>query len=152
MDIVLSRAPRKFRAITTDVVSTKITTDLDGTVIVLVNEGTESEIRIPVNADMTKAGVVTDEAVAKALKGEDSNIHFSDLEKLTKILNNLNQNEKARLVKVREDIDLALKRIDSAIAENIKKVETYKRELAVNNNTSVLETGGGSSVEINLHE
>ena len=152
VDIVLCRAPRKFRAITTDVVSTKVTTDLDGTVIVLVNEGLESEIRIPVNSDMTKAGVVTDEAVAKALKGEDSNIHFSDLEKLTKILNNLNQNEKARLVKVREDIDLALKRIDSAIAENIKKVETYKRELSTSNNSSVLETSANSSVEIKLHE
>ena len=38
VDIVMNRAPRKFRVITTDVVSTKVTTDLDGTVIVLVNE------------------------------------------------------------------------------------------------------------------
>ena len=152
VDIVLSRPARKFRAITTDVVSTKITTDLDGTVVVLVNEGLESEIRIPVNSDMTKAGEITDEAVAKALKGEDINIHFTNLEKLVKILNTLNQNEKSRLIKVREDIDLALKRIDSAIAENIKKVETYKRELNVDGMTTVVEDGKGGTVQINLHD
>jgi len=152
VDIVLSRPARKFRAITTDVISTKVTTDLDGTVVILVNEGLDSEIRIPVSSDMSKAGVVTDDAVAKALKGEDTNIHFADLEKLVKILNTLNQNEKTRLIKVREDIELALKRIDSAVAENIKKVETYKRELSIDNAKTVLETGKNSSVEINLHD
>lgn len=151
IEIVLNRPARKFRAITVDVISTKVTTDLDGTAIILVNEGLDSELRIPISPDMTKAGIVTDDAVAKALKGEDTNIHFSDLEKLVKILNVLNQNEKNRLTRVREDIDLAIKRIDSAIAENVKKVEVYKRELHLDANTSVLESHDGT-VQINLHE
>lgn len=152
IDITLSRAARKFRIKTVDVLSTKITQDLDGTVIVLVNEGMgDDELRIPVNSDMTKAGIVTDDAVAKALKGEDSNIHFSDIEKLAKILNTLNQNEKTRLIKIKEDVELAIKRIESAIAENLKKVETYKHELNVDGSKTVLETSDGT-VQINVHD
>lgn len=151
IDITLSRAARKFRIRTIDVLSTKVTTNIDGTVVVLINEGLEGELSIPVNEDMTKAGLVTDDAVAKALKGEDTNIHFTDVEKLAKILNTLNQNEKTRLQKVIEDAQLAIKRIDSAIAENVKKVETYNHELHISGDTSLLETKSGDTVQINLH-
>lgn len=149
--LTLNRSPRKFRAITVDVISTKVTADIDNTVVILVNEGLDSEIRIPVNSDMTKAGLVTDDAIAKALKGEDTNIHFSDLDKLVKCLNILNQNEIARLTAVAADIEKAKQRIQSAIAENLNKAEKYKRERGASSDTSVLE-GSESPVTIKLHE
>lgn len=149
LGISLSRIPRKLRVVTVDVVSQKITTDIEGQVIILVNEGLDSEIRIPVNDQMTQAGVVTDDAILKALKGEDTNIHFSDIEKLAKTLNIMNQNEKARLEAVKADIELAIQRIDSAIAENNGKVERYKRERGASSTRTVVENGS-TSVEINL--
>lgn len=151
LGISLSRIPRKLRAITVDVLSTKVTTDIEGNVIILVNEGLEGEIRIPVNDQMTQAGIVTDDAILKALKGEDTNIHFSDIEKLVKTLNIMNQNEKARLEAVKADIELAIQRIDSAIAENAGKVDRYKRERGNNPNQTVIENGN-SHVQINLHD
>lgn len=152
VDLVINRAPRKFRIITHDVRSAEISTDIDGTVVVFINKGIEgSELRIPVNDDMTKAGVVTDEAVAKALKGEDPNVHFIDVEKLCKHINILNQNELSRLDALIKDATDAKKRIESAIAENVKKAEQYKAERGNNPMMGMLQNGG-STVEINVKD
>ena len=150
LKLTLNRVPRKFRIITTDVISTKVTTDVDGTVVVLVNEGLDSEIRIPVDSNMTHAGVVTDDAVRKALRGEDVNIHFTDIEKLNKQINILNQNEINRLEEVISQATLAKKRLESAKAENEKKVETYKRERGSLVNQTPLENGADAAVQINV--
>lgn len=152
VDLVINRAPRKFRIITHDVRSAEIATDIDGTVVVFINKGIEgSELRIPVNDDMTKAGIVTDEAIAKALKGEDPNVHFIDVEKLCKHINVLNQNELSRLDTLIKDATDAKKRIESAIAENIKKAEQYKAERGNNPMMGMLQNGG-STIEINVKD
>lgn len=148
LQLVLNRPPRKLRIRTEDIVSAEITADLDGTIVVIINKDKESELRIPVSADMTKAGIVTDDAVRKALKGE-KNLFFNDVKKLTSLLNNLNQNELNRIDSVIADLQLAKKRIESAIAESSKKAEQYEQESGKSSRTSVLENGNGS-VEINV--
>lgn len=150
VDLVMNRVPRKFRIITHDVRSAEISQDLDGTVVVIINKGIEgSELRIPVNDEMTKAGIVTDEAIAKALKGEDTNVHFIDVEKLCKHINILNQNELSHLDVIIKDATDAKKRIESAIAENVKKAEQYKAERGNNPALGMLQNGN-TTVEINV--
>lgn len=150
LTLCLNRPPRKLRSRTEDILSAEVTTDLDGTVIVIINKDRESELRIPVSADMTKAGIVTDDAVRKALKGE-KNIFFNDVKKLASLLNNLNQNEISRINAVIEDLQLAKKRIESAIAENTKKAEQYEQESSNGSRTSVMENGNNAATTININ-
>lgn len=148
LKLVLNRPPRKFRAHTEDILSTEIVTDLDGTVVVVVNKDRESELRIPVSPDMTHAGVVTDDAVQKALKGE-KNIFFNDVPKLVTLMNNLNQNEIARIDAVMNDLKLAKQRIESTIAENVQKAKQYTAETGTSSHTTPLESGS-TTVHVNI--
>lgn len=154
LDLVLNRNVRKFRVITVTVRNVCTEIGLDGSPMIVVNKGIEGEeLHLPINDDLSKAGVVTEDAVRKALKGEDPNIHFVNPQKLTIHINQLNRNELARLQQVQSDIELAIKRLNSAIAENVKKAEEYERIYAtINNPTKIEGVGSGANVEIHVHD
>lgn len=130
IDFCLNRAPRKVRMLTHDIRAHAIEQNpIDQTLEIVINGGHPGELRIPVGPNLETAGVVTDDAIGRALRGEDPNIFFSDQKKLATIINNSNRNEIARLKRLRDQIDKAMADIESTIAQNEKKAELYAREM-----------------------
>lgn len=129
IEFVLNRVPRRFRMTGHEVISTEIVSDAVGaTKVVLNGHDDNSCVSIPVGTNMEKIGTVTDDAINKALKG-DKNIIFADPKKLCAQINQLNADEKARLVAIKKEIEVAIQRIDSAIEENTKKLQVYSQEM-----------------------
>lgn len=128
ISFIINRSPRRYRLTGHDVVSVMVGSDAAGATKIYLNKDSEGEVSIPVVAGMEKIGVVTDDAIGKALRG-DTNIIFSDPKKLAQQLNVLNNDEKTRLVVLRDQLNKFISQLDSAIAENNKKADTYCSEL-----------------------
>lgn len=144
VDFILNRVPRRFRMTGHEILSTEIVSDAVGATKVVLNSHDENaSVSIPVGVNMEKIGIVTDDAIGKALKG-DKNTFFADPEKLCTLVNQYNYDERARLVAVREFADKAIQQIDSAIQENLKKKDTYKQE-CINSTPEIIPTS--STVE-----
>lgn len=135
-DLILNRTPRRYRLRGTDVYSMQIGTDGSGSTVVFINKDSEDELVIPISADMTHAGIVTEDAVGKALRG-DSSIFFQDPKKLAKTLNNYNLAEKQKLEGLRKKIDRMITALDSTIKENEQKAEKFITELTSSNSDSI---------------
>ena len=144
MDIILTRDPKRYRLTGHDIIG--VTTGVDGVGAskVFLNEGQKDEVSIPIGTNMEHIGVVVNDAVSKALHGDQS-IIFSDAEKLCSILNTYNNDEKNRLEALREKLDKMINAIDQTINENNQKVADYRRELVAsapqNVPTTPLTTG-----------
>lgn len=128
VEFILNRTPRRYRLTGHDIVSTIVAQDPTGTAKVYINKDTDSEISIPIVPGAEKIGNVQDDALGKALRG-DKSIFFSDAKKLAAQLNVYNNDEKTRLVALRQFIDKCITQIDSSIAENNKKADQILREL-----------------------
>jgi len=128
IDLILNRTPVRYRLTSHDITSVILGKDATGASKVYINKDTEGEVSIPVGAGMDKIGVVTEDAVGKALHG-NTNMIFANASKLAHQLNTYNEDEKTRLLALREKIDKFINQIDSAIEENKRKVEVYEREL-----------------------
>ena len=135
-DFILNRTPRRYRLRGTDVYSMQIGTDGSGSTVVFINKDSEDELVIPISADMTHAGIVTEDAVGKALRG-DSSIFFQDPMKLAKTLNNYNLGEKKRLENLVKKLQRIITAIDSTIKENEQKATKFMSELSSSNNDSI---------------
>ena len=70
---------------------------------------------------------MTQEAVAKALKGED-NSFFLNADNLVKILNHANEAEVRNLTELRNRLDKMIQNIQAGIAENKQKAELANKE------------------------
>lgn len=127
-ELILNRSPRRYRMNDINILSVGIHKDATGTNKVFFNEGTDTEFAIPVAAGMERFGVVTDSAIADALRGDTSKI-FADPRKLTTVLNTFNRDERTRLVNLKSKIEKMIQQLDTVISDNDSKVQTYEREL-----------------------
>ncbi len=145
IDFVLNRTPRRYRLTGHDILSAVVKNDATGATKVILNEDTDAAVNIPVSPGMERIGVVTEDALGKALRG-DTNIIFSDAKKLATQLNTYNNDEKTRLLRIRDEINKCIAQLDSAISENNKKAEQYVQEIL----TSTPETLPSPTVEVNV--
>lgn len=130
VSLVLNRSPRRF-AIGYITIESMITKQNSiGDVVCRLNEGTDSQIDIPLSENSTKFGETTEEAVQKALKDKNSKAVFADPKDLCGILNDLNRGEITRLDGIIEQAQKAKAQCLSAIAANEKIVSDYEREKA----------------------
>lgn len=128
VNLVLNRSPRRFSIgyITIQSMATK--QNAIGDVVCRLNEGTDSQIDIPLGENFTKFGETTEEAVQNALKDKNSKAVFSDPKDLSGILNDLNRGEIARLDAMIEQLQKAKAQCVSAISANEKIVADYERQ------------------------
>lgn len=130
LEILPSRAPRKFRVKTFDVLNV-VADVVRGEAGIVLNKGIESsEVFLPFSEDMTQVGKITPDAFSKALKGIDKNIIFSDVDATVKEANLYNNDEIKRIDRAIEMLNDAKKAIQSAIGENNFKAKSYLQELA----------------------
>lgn len=144
----LNRTPNRYRVTDHDIVAVQVGTDATGAPKVFINKDTDSEVSIPVMPGMEKLGVVTEDALAKALRG-DGNIIFSDVEKLVQQVNTLNMDEKTRLEGLRTEIDKCIAQLVSTIDQNKKKAQDYKAQLLKSTPTNI---PGAASVVVTTVE
>jgi hypothetical protein len=147
VELILNRSPRRYRMKGYDITSVIIAKDATGADKVFINKDQESEVSIPIAAGMEKVGFVTDDAIARALRGDKSMI-FANAEKLAQQLNNYNMDEIHRLKAIIDRCNRMIQQIESSVAENNKKVNDYKRELLSSSTTIEPALGGKGTVEI----
>jgi hypothetical protein len=147
VELILNRSPRRYRMKGYDITSVIIAKDATGADKVFINKDQESEVSIPIAAGMEKIGFVTDDAIARALRGDKSMI-FANAEKLAQQLNNYNMDEIHRLKAIIDRCNRMIQQIESSVAENNKKVNDYKRELLSSSTTIEPALGGKGTVEI----
>lgn len=127
---ILNRCPNKFRIKSFRITGTQIVKDeVTNEIVILVNPDGNGgyALRLPITNELVRAGVVTQEAVAKALKGDDDNF-FLNADNLVKFLNNANDAEYRALRELRDNIDKMMQAIQACIAENKQKAEASSRE------------------------
>ena len=127
---ILNRSPRKFLAKSHRITGTQIEKDeITGDVVVLVNPDGKGgyDLSLPITNDLIRVGIVTQEAVAKALKGDD-NSFFLNADNLVKILNHANEAEVRNLTDLRGRIDKMIQNIQAGIAENKQKADLASKE------------------------
>ena len=128
LEVILNRDPKRYRLTGHDIIG--VTTGVDGVGAskVFLNEGQKDEVSIPIGSNMEQIGAVVNDAVSKALHGDQS-IIFSDAETLCGVLNTFNNDEKTRLESLRDKLDKMINAIEQTINENNQKVAEYRREL-----------------------
>lgn len=127
---ILNRSPRKFRLKSYRIVGTKITKDpITGEVVVLINPDDKGnyDLSLPVTNDMIRVGDVSQDAVARALKGDES-AFFLNADQLSKILNRANDAEVRNLTQLRDAVDKMIQNIKSATADNTQKAQAAEKE------------------------
>lgn len=127
---ILNRSPRKYLAKSYRITGTQIVRDeIAGEVVILINPDGKGgyDLCLPITKDLVRAGVVTQETVTKALKGED-NSFFLNADSLVKILNHANEAEVRNLTDLRNRIDKMIQNIQSGISENKQKAELANKE------------------------
>lgn len=150
-EIIINRDPKRYRLTGHDIIG--VTTGVDGVGAskVFLNEGQKDEVSIPIGTNMEHIGAVVNDAVSKALHGDQS-IIFSDAEKLCSILNTYNHDEKKRLEALREKIDKMINAIDQTINENNQKVADYRRELVTSAPQISATPGNGGVILVSASE
>ena len=127
---ILNRSPRKFLVKAHRIVGTQIVKDeLTNEVVILINPDGNGgyDLSLPITNDLIRRGIVTQEAVAKALKGEEDSF-FINADNLSKILNHANEAEVRNLTELRNRIDKMIQSIQSGIADNKQKAEAASKE------------------------
>lgn len=128
VELMLNRSPRRYRMMGHDVLSVCVAKDPTGADKLYINKDTEDEISMPIANGMEKFGILTDDVLARALRG-DKSVVLANASKLAQKLNSFNNDEKRRLMGLRERIDKMIQQIDCTIDENNKKAELYEREM-----------------------
>jgi len=127
---ILNRSPRKLVVKSHRIIGTQIVKDeLTNEVVILVNPDGKGgyDLSLPITNDLVRSGVVTQEAIARALKGEED-AFFLNAESLTKYLNHANEAEVRNLTELRNRIDKMIQNIQACIAENKQKAESANKE------------------------
>ncbi len=156
VDFCLNRTPRRYRMTGHDILGANVEEDAIGTTKVILNKGFDSQVSIPVVAGMERIGIVTEDALGKALRvkpGEPNNYIFSDAKKLATQLNQYNLDEKARLTRMIEVLTKCVSQLDSAIAENNKKADQYQNEIIQSTpetlpNTEIVVNVGDDQIQV----
>lgn len=128
---ILNRSPRKFLVKGHRITGTQITKDeITGEVVILINPDGKGgfDLCLPVNDELIKSGVVTQDAVSKALKPGGENNFFMNADALAKIINRANEAEVRHLTELRSRLDKMIQNIQAGIAENKQKAEAANKE------------------------
>lgn len=131
VDICLNRSPKRFALRGVNVVNVSLENLADGTSALVINkheDGITADVTLPITGDITNFSKITQDAVSEALRGDTSKI-FADPEKLATVINELNNQELRRVESVIADLQKAAQGIRTTMQSNLKKVESYKREL-----------------------
>lgn len=139
-DLILNRSIQRFRVLGYDVQSLQIGEDISGAPVVIINKDLPSSVVMPISPDLSYVGKVTDDAIGKALRGDNS-IIFSDVKALVSAANVANNSELTRIDNLIEDLKKDKQAILAAIDENNKKVEAYVREFGEPNVTVAIKEG-----------
>ena len=139
-DLILNRSIQRFRVLGYDVQSLQICEDISGAPVVIINKDLPSSVIMPISPDLSSVGKVTDDAIGKALRGDNS-IIFSDVKALVSAANVANNSELTRIDNLIEDLKKDKQAILAAIDENNKKVEAYVREFGEPNVNVTINEG-----------
>lgn len=139
-DLILNRSIQRFRVLGYDVQSLQIGEDISGAPVVIINKDLPSSVVMPISPDLSSVGKVTDDAIGKTLRGDNS-IIFSDVKALVSAANVANNSELTRIDNLIEDLKKDKQAILAAIDENNKKVEAYIREFGEPNVTVTIKEG-----------
>ena len=130
VELTTNRSTKRYIVKGYDVISVSLGNDISGAPVVYINKGDKaSEVAMPISPDLSKVGQVSEDAVSKALRG-DTSIIFSDVEKLVKQCNAANQTEINRIERLKEDLNKEIQALNNAIANNVQKLDLYKREMS----------------------
>ena len=102
-DLILNRSIQRFRVLGYDVQSLQIGEDISGAPVVIINKDLPSSVVMPISPDLSSVGKVTDDAIGKALRGDNS-IIFSDVKALVSAANVANNSELTRIDNLIEDL------------------------------------------------
>lgn len=129
-DFMVSRSPLRIKVKDYNIRAIALDNDATGASQLIINKESDGEVRIPFGIHNEKPAFskVTDDALGKALRGDNS-IIFSDAQKLCEQVNALNLAEIARLKKLQEDITKWIQGINTTVIENKKKAEEYYKQL-----------------------
>ena len=137
LDLVTNRSPFRYKIVGTDIVAVEVGEDAEGASQVYINRGRKKQVGdkvfsqeaiIPVTGDMRLDSDASDDTIlAEALKGDKSKI-FADPDQLVEKLNNLNDNEVARLDKLIQKMQQWRKMIIDTKNSNIDKARKYRAE------------------------
>lgn len=142
VDLILNRTPHRYRVTSHEILSMILGQDATNTTKVYINKDDEkNSVSIPVGPNMEKIGVVTENAIAEALKG-DRNIIFCDPKKLVANVNVYNMDEKARCQAAISVLQKCIAQLDSTIAENNQKAEKFIAELLNSTPTNPMASSG----------
>lgn len=121
-----------------DITSLRLRKDVDGTLTIVINEGMKDdngrlmEIIRPI--EMPKFNVEpTVENIQKAIdataNGSGEPLYFSEIDKLTEVVNRANKNELIRAQAHIEDVKGAIRCLEQTIEKDTKYALDYKRSL-----------------------
>lgn len=137
LDICLTRSPRRFKCVGTDIVAVEVGEDAQGASMVYINRGRKKvvgdkefsqEAIVPITGDMRLDSDASDDTIlAEALKGDKTKI-FADPDALVEKLNTLNDNEIVRLDKIIQKAQQWRKMIIDTKNSNIDKARKYRVE------------------------
>lgn len=136
---ILNRSPKKFLLKSYEILCTLVVKDeITQEVGVAINPDGKGnyDLFLPINNDILKAGSVTAENVAAALRGEKQEF-FLNAKVLVDLINRANQQELNNLKALRESISKMEQNLIGAINENRKKAEEATKEWT----NSAVETG-----------
>ena len=146
VELYFNRSPKRFRMLSHDVVNIGTKADVTGQPVVYINQDANglAEVQIPFSNDMKDFAAINDDALKEAIKGDKTKI-FADPEKLALQLNSINHKEIKNIERLEKALASMKKGIEDTIAENNRKVITYKRELGINATDSI-----SPKIEVNL--
>nr|DAU12170.1 MAG TPA: hypothetical protein [Caudoviricetes sp.] len=147
IDLMPNRTIHRYRMTDFDVVSINFVTNPDGSNSVIFNMGTDDEVVLPVDSNMTQVGEVNENALKESLRGDNKNVIFANPENLAAMLNRMNQAEINRAESLIKELETAIKQARRAMDENQKKVETYMSQMV---NSTPAPMSRGTEVNINI--
>lgn len=136
---ILNRSPKKFLLKDHEILCTLVCKDpITEEVGVAINPDGKGgyDLFLPLNKDIIKAGAVTAENIAAALRGEKQEF-FLNAKAVVDLINRANQQELDKLKTLREAISKMEQNLMGAIADNKKKAEEAEQQWTA----SAVETG-----------
>lgn len=129
-EFILNRSPKKFLLKDHEILCTRVMRDpITEEIGVAINpdENGDPSLFLPLNKDIIKAGFVTKENVAAALRGEKQEF-FLNAKAVVELINRANQQEYNNLHALKETISKMEQNLLGAIAENKKKAEEAEQQ------------------------
>lgn len=121
-----------------DITSLRLRKDVDGTLTIVINEGMKDdngrlmEIIRPIEMPRFNVEPTVDniqKAIDATSNGTGEPLYFSEIDKLTEVVNRANKNELIRAQALIEDVKGAIRCLEQTIEKDTKYAADYKRSL-----------------------